>query len=294
MGLSYEEAVAAVTAPGAPFAIREELVRGRRMKVFERTPPSLRAFFQATRAHGEREFLVYEDERWSFARVHAQADAIGALLAGRYGVRPGDRVAIAMRNYPEWITSFVAVTSIGAIAVSLNAWWTADELAYGLEDSGSRVLIADVERIERAAPALRRLGTRGIVVRAPAPIAGVDRLEDVLVPGAPLPAVDCNGVRSLMLFSPYRHCARSRHRDWAYLPTCRPTYSGVGVDSASGAPGVASPGAASGTGSTGASSIAGATLPPSVPPIDSIIRTTASSSQFSSVSNTIRNAIASV
>ena len=94
MGLSYEEAVAAVTAPGAPFAIREELVRGRRMKVFERTPPSLRAFFQATRAHGEREFLVYEDERWSLARVHAQADAIGALLAGRYGVRPGDRVAI--------------------------------------------------------------------------------------------------------------------------------------------------------------------------------------------------------
>ena len=81
---------------------------------------------------------MYEDERWSFAEVMAQVDALAALLAGRFGVRRGDRVAIAMRNYPEWIFAFAAITSIGAIAVCLNAWWTADELAYGLEDSGSQ------------------------------------------------------------------------------------------------------------------------------------------------------------
>ena len=71
-----------------------------------------------------------------------------------------------MRNYPEWIIAFAAITSIGAIAVCLNAWWTADELAYGLEDSGSQVLVADLERAERAAPAAARLGVAVVVVRS--------------------------------------------------------------------------------------------------------------------------------
>ena len=105
---------------------------------------------------GDATFLVYEDERLSFAEVMSQVDALADRLVRDHGVRPGDRVAIAMRNYPEWIASFAAVTSIGAIAVCLNAWWTTDEMAYGLEDSGSRVLVADRERIERAVEELDR------------------------------------------------------------------------------------------------------------------------------------------
>jgi len=190
MGLTFDEAVAAVTAPGQAFSIVEADVLGQRLKVFEHTPPSLRALFDSMRARGDEIFLVYEDERLSFAEVMAKADAIGSLLVERYGVAKGDRVAIGMRNYPEWITSYVAVISIGAIAVSLNAWWTADELFFGLEDSGTKLLLADQERAERAEGAFDLLGIHTVVVRATGPLPpGAARLEDVIVPGAAMPEV---------------------------------------------------------------------------------------------------------
>jgi len=192
MGTSWEEAIDALTKPGAPFELREQEVRGQRMPVFANAPPSLRQLFDTARARGDETFLVYEDERWSFADLMVQVDALAAALVERYGVQPGDRVAIAMRNYPEWIVAFAAITSVGAISVSLNAWWTEDEMAYGLEDSGAKLLIADRERLERARPAIERLGIRAIVARAQDAVSseGADHWRDVVVPGAPMPAVE--------------------------------------------------------------------------------------------------------
>lgn len=190
MTMSFDEAVAAVTAPGQMFSVVETEVLGRPTKVYEHALPSLRSLFDLARTR-EGTFLVYEDERLDFATVMSQVDAIASLLVEHYGVRKGDRVAIGMRNYPEWITAFAAITSIGAIAVSLNAWWTVEEMHYGLEDSGTSVLIADQERAERAEGAFDTLGVRTIVVRSTGMLPpGADRLEDVLVPGAPMPAVD--------------------------------------------------------------------------------------------------------
>jgi long-chain acyl-CoA synthetase len=191
MGMTWDEAVAAVTGPGGPFELAEAEIGGERLRVFKNTPPSLRALFGAARARGDATFLVFEDERWSFADVTAKADALGAALAGRYGIRPGDRVAIAMRNYPEWVVAFAAITGIGAISVSLNAWWTTDELDYALRDSGSRVVIADRERLERLAPLLGIEGLRAIAVRSEGALpAGADAWREVVVEGAPLPDVD--------------------------------------------------------------------------------------------------------
>ena len=191
MVMSFDESVIAVTAPGQMFSVVETEVLGRPTKIYQNALPSLRALFDLARTRGDAVFLVYEDERLSFDTVMAQVDAIADLLVNHYGVQKGDRVAIGMRNYPEWITSFAAITSVGAIAVSLNAWWTAEELAYGLEDSGTSVLIADQERAERAEGAFDTLGVRTIVVRSSGPLPpGAERLEDVLTPGVPMPAVD--------------------------------------------------------------------------------------------------------
>jgi long-chain acyl-CoA synthetase len=190
-GLTYEQAVRAVTGPGGLFEIVEADVAGQRLKVWKNAPPSLRALFAAARARGDATFLVYEDERWSFGRVMEQVDALAAALVERYGVAPGDRVAIAMRNYPEWVVAFAAITSIGAISVSLNAWWTTDELDYALRDSGSRVAIADGERLARIAPLLGDLALRVVTVRAEGQLpAGADAWNDVVREGAPLPDVD--------------------------------------------------------------------------------------------------------
>ncbi|MGH9274344.1 MAG: AMP-binding protein, partial [Acidimicrobiales bacterium] len=188
--LTYEEAAAAITAPGERFEIETIEVEGVPVKAFKHAPPSLREIFASARARGDDTFLVYEDERWSFAEVMAHVDALAALLVDGYGIVPGDRVAIGMRNYPEWVIAFAAITSVGAISVSLNAWWTADELDYALEDSGASVLIADVERVERGHASAARLGCRVLAVRARGDLPeGVDRWEDVRELGAPMPDI---------------------------------------------------------------------------------------------------------
>ena len=189
---NFDQAIAALTtAEGSPFEITEGVVDGQTMKVWKNLPSSLREVFATTRLHGDKTFLVYEDETWSFAQTMARVDEIADLLVDRYGVGKGDRVAIAMRNYPEWIFSFAAITSIGGIAVCMNAWWKEDEMAYGLEDSGCKVLLADIERVTTAAPNLDRFGVQAVCVRHDGDLPeGVDRLDEVLKTGAAMPEVE--------------------------------------------------------------------------------------------------------
>jgi long-chain acyl-CoA synthetase len=188
MAMTWDEACAAVTGPGSPLEIVEDGFGNRR---FKNSPPNLRAVFDMARAGGDETFLVYENERWSFRDVMAAADALGHALVHTYGIRRGDRVAIGMRNYPEWIVSMVAIVSVGGISVSLNALWTADELDYAIDDSGATLLIADVERIHRAQAACRRLGCRMLVVRSDEKLAhDVDQWADVVRPGQSMPTVD--------------------------------------------------------------------------------------------------------
>ncbi len=190
MSLSYEEAVAQVTGPGSRYELTEAEVMGHRMPVFAHTPPSMRALFASARDRGDDVFLVYEDERWTFTDVMAEVDALGHALVHHFGVAKGDRVGIALRNYPEWIVAFAAITSIGAVAVTYNAWWTEEEFDYGLRDSGTTVLIADQERVARVAHLIDGLGFRVLAVRTPGPTAtGVEHWEDVVERGHPLPEV---------------------------------------------------------------------------------------------------------
>jgi long-chain acyl-CoA synthetase len=193
MSLSYADAVASVTAPGQRFETGTVDVGGVPMTVFVNGPTSLREVFDTARVRGDETFLVYEDERWSFGDVMRQVDALGALLVERYGVARGDRVAIGMRNYPEWVVAFAAITSIGAISVSLNAWWTNDELGWALADCDASLLIADRERVARTLDAARKLGVTMLGVRLgddpTGTLAGVDRWDEALPLGAPLPDV---------------------------------------------------------------------------------------------------------
>jgi long-chain acyl-CoA synthetase len=187
---TFEQAVSELTSEGGAFALHDVEIGGQTLPVFDRTPPSLRSLFAGLRTRPRDDvYLVYEDERLGFGDVADRIDATAALLVDRYGITKGDRVAIGMRNYPEWVTTFAAVTSVGAIAVALNAWWTSDELAYGLRDSGARLLVADRERVERVAPLLDDLPElRVVAVRADGALPPrVDRFEEVVVDGAPVP-----------------------------------------------------------------------------------------------------------
>ena len=189
--MTFDDAVAAMTGPGGPFEIVEEQVLGRAQRVFRATPPSLRALFDTLRLRPDDTYLVYEDERLTFPQVVARIDAFAHVLVEHYGVVKGDRVAVDMRNYPEWVEAFGAIVSIGAVAVSLNAWWTGPEIEYGLLDSEAKLLICDRERIERVGARLDGLGIRALVIRHEGDLpTGCDHLDDVLVPGAAMPAVE--------------------------------------------------------------------------------------------------------
>ena len=158
------EAIAALTAPGQFYELEQMTIRGRSLRVFKNAPASLRELFAD--AVSDKTFIVYETDRLTFAEAWARAGRIGGLLVRDYGVQPGDRVAISMRNYPEWILAFMAVTSIGAIAVAMNALWQPDEMAYGLSDSGAKVLFADQERLDRLAQVAKPVDVKVIAVRA--------------------------------------------------------------------------------------------------------------------------------
>lgn len=140
---------AQLTATGAPFALTESEVGGLAMKTFAAAPPNMRILWELTAARGEETYLVYEDERYSYAEVHALVRRLAQVLHEEHGVGSGDRVALAMRNYPEWVIGYWATVSIGAAVVGMNAWWTGPEMQYGLTDSRPKVLICDDERLER-------------------------------------------------------------------------------------------------------------------------------------------------
>jgi long-chain acyl-CoA synthetase len=189
---SYQEAMTEVSAPGQPFEVVSVERNGVSQRVFKNSPTTVRQFFDLAR-EVESVFLVYEDEEWTFQQVMAEADALGHALVHHYGVKKGDRVGIAMRNYPEWVISFAAILSIGAVSVSLNAWWTEDELDFAINDSGLSVLIADAERVHRALRPCERVGARLLGVRLSDTETFpemVERWSDVVVKGVEMPGVE--------------------------------------------------------------------------------------------------------
>ncbi|WP_375289213.1 class I adenylate-forming enzyme family protein [Qipengyuania sp.] len=178
---SRAECKAILTAPGMRFEMEEVDIRGVPTRVWKNAPPNLRAIALLGQSHGDRTFVIYEEEcvtydAW-FRAVATLAHEFQAM-----GIGKGDRVALAMRNLPEWPVVFFAAVTIGAICVPLNAWWTGSELAYGLHNSGTKLLLCDEERWERIAahreemPQLEHV----LVTRHESALEGASRLEDIL------------------------------------------------------------------------------------------------------------------
>jgi long-chain acyl-CoA synthetase len=185
----YKSAWAALIAPGADFEITTTNVNGVNIRTYANAVPNLRDAWAATAAYADREYLVYEDERLTYAEAHEHVNSLGNWLIAQ-GVQPGDRVAIAMRNYPEWMLSYWGILSVGATVVGMNAWWTGSEMLYALEDSTPNVIIADEERlatlndIKTKLPELKIIG-----VRLSSAQDGVSSWSDVIANPAPIPQI---------------------------------------------------------------------------------------------------------
>ena len=184
--MSIAQAHALLTQPGSPLEVAEVEIRGIGTRVWKNAPPTLRELLMLARAaYAAREFLVCEEDRVSYEAFYRAAVAIAEELQTQ-GVRKGDRVALVMRNLPEWPAIFFGAGIIGAVVTPLNAWWTGPELEYGLADSGATIVFADAERLERLAehlpncPEVRRVYVSRYTDELPSPL--IVRLEDLVGP----------------------------------------------------------------------------------------------------------------
>ncbi|HVT68445.1 MAG TPA: class I adenylate-forming enzyme family protein, partial [Trebonia sp.] len=190
-----EEALWRITGPGGPFEIAVEDIRGVPTRAYQRGPRTLVEVLAEERpGDDETVYLIYDEDRFTHAETRDIVAGLAHYLRTEARVGQGDRVALALRNYPEFVFFFWAALSLGAIAVPLNAWWTADELRYGLDDSGAVALVVDEERLTRLAgllPGLTQLRLT-VSVRTAVTAPGVlpwAELRERLPRGLPLPGV---------------------------------------------------------------------------------------------------------
>ena len=189
--LTQDQAIELLAAKGSPYELEPALIDGTELTVFAHQPRNLGTVFALASMHDARTMIVYEDERYTVAQVRQRAANLAHHLQHTLGVGKGDRVALAMRNYPEWCFTYMAATTIGAVIVPLNAWWTGAELRYGLRDSGARLLIVDEERLDRVLPELVDLPVRVLATRCAGTLPeGVGDLAPLLEGDHPAPVVD--------------------------------------------------------------------------------------------------------
>jgi len=191
-GLSFQQAAAHVVATQPLFEVTQTEIRGIRYKVFKNIPPSVPALLHAALpAHedGAAEYLVYGDERLSYGAFCTQVYRLAYALRHDYGLKPGQRVAIAMRNYPELLMLIMAISAAGGVVVFLNAWWTGPELAYALSDSQPALVFADGPRAERLQAQADCAALPLIGVRDGEPLC-THKISTSLADGRPAPLPD--------------------------------------------------------------------------------------------------------
>ena len=147
------------------FKLKNKTIRGVNYKCFDSKILNLNDYFKLSLKFPNNEMLIFEDERYTYEHSFAQSSAFANALIKKFGVEKGDRIAIASRNYPEWINSFIAITSIGAIAVPLNSWWTSNELKYAIDNCGAKIIIVDDKRYDRIKPFIENSNINLISIR---------------------------------------------------------------------------------------------------------------------------------
>ena len=154
---------ARITDAGGFFELEELVLDGRSCQIFKHAPKTALEVLQNSRAHGELDFLVFEGRRYTFNSLFEEADALAAGLQQTYGVARGDRVAIAMRNNPEWMIAYIAASLVGAIIVPINSWGKTEELQYAIGDCGTGLLICDQSRFKLIRDVFPELGIQAMV-----------------------------------------------------------------------------------------------------------------------------------
>lgn len=196
----YKKARELTLAPGGLLEVGTIEENGQDLLTYVNAPATLRDLWLVSTAHGDKDYLVYGDERWTYQRAGAEVAAVANWLVAQ-GIQPGDRVAIAMRNYPEWMLAHWAINAVGAAVVGMNAWWVADEMAYALADSRPKILVADDRRLATFAEIASDFTDIAVVaVREPASPVPATPWSEVIATGGELPIIDIDPLSESCIF----------------------------------------------------------------------------------------------
>ena len=190
----YRSAVAMVTAPDAFLELTTIEQGGQTLKAYKHAPGSMRDLWMLGQGYADQEYIVYGDERWTFAEAGQLVANFATWLQGQ-GIGSDDRVAIALRNYPEWIFAYWGVIAVGGVVVGMNAWWVADEMSYALSDSEPKLLVADDQRLAVFAEIASEFPDLAIVAvrESSPPVEAVHWADTVSESGElPMPEIDTN------------------------------------------------------------------------------------------------------
>ena len=164
--MDFNQAVQKVLDTDELFQTEDVEIRGTFYKAFNKVPADLKELLDYGKTVREwEEFIVYEKEKISYLDFCDQVSRVSSYLQKEVGIKKGDKVAIAMRNYPEYLAILMAVASIGGIVVFVNAWWTTEEMEYGFDDSTARVCFADKERLATIKPFAKKKSIKLFSVR---------------------------------------------------------------------------------------------------------------------------------
>jgi acyl-CoA synthetase (AMP-forming)/AMP-acid ligase II len=181
-----QEAIGRKLAEGGNFACMPATVRGVEYeRVFALSNASLRdVLAMKSQEFAAKECIVYQDQRWTYGALWQEACRFANVLINEYGVEPGQRVAIAMRNYPEWCMAYMGTIVAGATVVPLNAWWKSEELTYSLNDCGAKIVVCDAKRLGYLKETAKKNGLTMILAREEADGADA-QFEDLLKEASP-------------------------------------------------------------------------------------------------------------
>lgn len=203
--MSYDQAAAHVTATNPTFELTTTNIRGVDYTVYKNIPGDVAAMMRNSREamdNGAAEYLVFEGERWTYDAFIGDVNRLAHVLATRFGVTRGTRVALAMRNSPELLLGMMAIASLGGVVVFLNGWWTTEELDYALQDSAAKLVLADGDRAARLAPIEQALGLTIIGTRdAQTPLRYTDLMQGLGKVAAPDVTIDTDDDFAIMYSS---------------------------------------------------------------------------------------------
>ena len=178
--MDFNQAVQKVLDTDELFQTENVEIRGTIYQAFNKVPADLKELLEYGKKVREwEEFIVYEKEKISYLDFCNQVSKLSSFLQKEVGIKKGHKVAIAMRNYPEYLIILMAVASIGGIVVFVNAWWTTEEMEYGFDDSTAKVCFADKERLATIKPFAKKKSIKLYSVRC-LDYPEIERYDEIL------------------------------------------------------------------------------------------------------------------